>query len=42
MCIICVKLTIDNTTTADINYKELNDWKWDRMVLEKYIEYTGI
>jgi len=31
MYIIYVKLTVDNTTTADINYKELYDCKWDPM-----------
>ena len=25
---ICVKLTIDNTTTVDINYKALYGCKW--------------
>ena len=42
MCIICVKRTAHNKTTAGINHKELNDWKWDRIALEKYIEQTGI
>ena len=30
---VCVELTIDNTTTADINCKELYDCKWDPMTL---------
>ena len=34
-----VKLTIDNTTTAGINYKELYDCKCDRMTLTNIILY---
>ena len=40
MCNICVKLTIDNTTTAHINYKKLDDCKWDPMALTNNILYT--
>jgi len=35
-----VKLTIENTTTAGINYKELHICKWDPMTLMKNILYT--
>jgi len=38
---IYIKLTIDNTTTADINYKELYDCKWDPITLTN-TAYTGI
>ena len=38
---IYVKLTTDNTTTADINYKELYDCKWDPMTLMKNTLYTA-
>jgi len=38
---VYVKLTIDNTTTADINYKELYDSKWDPMVLTNNTLYTA-
>jgi len=37
---IYVKLTIDNTTTAGINYKELYDYKWDHMTLTNNTLYT--
>jgi hypothetical protein len=37
---ICVKLTIDSTTTAGINYKEICDCKWDPMTLTNNILYT--
>ena len=40
MYIICVKRTLENTTTAGINYKELYDCKWDRMTLNNNIYYT--
>jgi len=40
MCNIYVKLTIDNTTTAHINYKKLDDCKWDPMTLTNNILYT--
>ena len=40
MCTIFVKLTIDNTTTAGINYKELYNYKLDPMTLTKNILYT--
>ena len=36
---IFVKRTLDNTTTADINYKELYDYKWDSMTLTNNILY---
>jgi hypothetical protein len=40
---IHAKLTTDNTTTAAINYKELNDCKWDPITLtNKYTMYSGI
>ena len=31
---IYLKLIIDNTTTAGINYKELYDCKWDPVTLK--------
>jgi len=37
---IYVKLIIDNTTTAGINYKELHDSKWDTMTLTNNTLYT--
>jgi len=40
MCIIFVKLTIDNKTTAAINYKELYDYKLDPMTSTKNTLYT--
>ena len=38
---IYVKLTVDNRTTADINYKELYDCKWDPMILMNNRLYTA-
>ena len=38
---IYVKLTTDNTTTADITYKELYDCKWDPMTLTNDTLYTA-
>ena len=41
---IYVKLTIDKTTTAGINYKELYDSKWDPMTFMNntlYIKSSG-
>ena len=38
---IYVKLTVDNRTTADINYKELHDCKWDPMTLTNNRLYTA-
>jgi hypothetical protein len=35
-----VKLTIENTTTAVISYKELHDCKWDTMTLTNNTLYT--
>jgi len=37
---ICVKLAIDNTTTADINYKEIYDCKWDPVTFLNNTLYT--
>jgi len=37
---IYVKLTTDSTTTADNNYNELYDSKWDPMTLTKNTLYT--
>ena len=37
---IYVKRTIYNTTTADINYKELYDCKWYPMTLTNNTLYT--
>ena len=37
---IYVKLATENTTTADINYKELHDCKWDPMTLSNSTLYT--
>jgi hypothetical protein len=37
---ICVKLAIDNTTTADINYKELYDCKLDPVTFLNNTLYT--
>jgi hypothetical protein len=38
---IYVKLTIDNIATADINYKELYDCKWDPMMSVNNTLYTA-
>ena len=38
---IYVKLTVDNTTTADINYKELYGCKGDPMTLTNNRLYTA-
>jgi hypothetical protein len=38
---IYVKLTIENTTTAGINYKELYDCKWDPIALMNNTLYTA-
>ena len=37
---IYFKLTTDNITTADINYKELYDCKWVPMTLTNNTQYT--
>jgi len=39
---IYVKLTIDNTTTVGINYKELYDCKWDPITLTCTQLYTTV
>ena len=36
----CVIVTIDNTTTAGTNYKELYNCKWDLMTMMNNILYT--
>jgi hypothetical protein len=38
---IYVKLTVYNTTTTYINYKELYDCKWDPMTLTNSTLYTA-
>ena len=37
---VYVQLTIDNATTAGINYKELYNCKWDSMTLTNNTLYT--
>ena len=37
---ICVKRTLENTTRAAINYKEISDCEWDRVALKNNIFYT--
>jgi len=41
MYIIYLKLTINNTTTVDINYKELYECKWDPVTLTNNTLYTS-
>ena len=38
---IYVKLSTDNTTTANINYEVLYDYKWDHMTLKNNTLYRA-